>query len=117
MSPREQAILWDMEERFWTSGMDNARATTSENAVMIFPYPPGILQGHQIWNHLSRKTGWRSVAMAERRVSRCGDIAILSYRAAAEKPDRPIHEALSASTYLHDDGSWIRISHQQTPVT
>ena len=47
-SPLDQEILWDMEERFWTSGSDNARATTADNAVTIFTYPPGILQGDQI---------------------------------------------------------------------
>lgn len=117
LSPREQDILWDFEEHFWTSGAESARATTAINAVMIFPYPPGILQGGQIWNHLPERTGWRSVAMAERQVTRCGEIAILTYRVSAEKPDVPIYEALCASTYLHDHEGWLRLSHQQTVVT
>ncbi|MBD3624856.1 MAG: hypothetical protein HUJ24_05650 [Rhodobacteraceae bacterium] len=105
-----------MEEHFWTSGADNARATTATNAVMVFPYPPGILQGDQIWTHLRERTGWRSVVMAERRVTRCRDVAILTYRVSAEKPDVLIHKALCASTYLNDDDTWLRISHQQTAV-
>lgn len=117
LSPREQGVLWDMEEHFWTSGVDNAQATTATNAVMIFPYPPGILQGDQIWTHFRQRTGWRSVVMAERRVTRCGDIAILTYRVSAEKADVPIYNALCASTYLHDNEIWLRISHQQTAVT
>jgi hypothetical protein len=116
LSPSEREVLWDMEERFWTSGADNARATTATNAVMVFPYPPGILQGDQIWAHLRQTTGWRSVVMAERRVMRCHDIAILTYRVSAEKADVPIYQALCASTYLNDDGTWLRISHQQTEV-
>jgi hypothetical protein len=106
-----------MEEHFWTTGIDNARATTAPNAVMVFPYPPGILQGDQIWTHLRERTGWRSVLLAERRVTRCRDIAILTYRVSAEKPDVPIYKALCASTYLHDDDRWLRVSHQQTTVT
>ena len=117
LSPREQGALWDMEEQFWTSGADNARATTATNAVMIFPYPPGILQGDQIWTHLRERTGWRSVGVAERRVMRCGEIAVLTYRVSAEKPDVPIFKALCVSTYLHDEGRWLRLSHQQTAVT
>ncbi|PRY84361.1 hypothetical protein [Donghicola tyrosinivorans] len=117
LSPHEQGILWDMEEQFWTSGTDSAQATTATNAVMIFPYPPGILQGDQIWTQLRQRTGWRSVVMAERRVTRCGDIAILTYRVSAEKTDVPIYKALCASTYLGDDDKWLRISHQQTAVT
>ncbi|SDL75695.1 hypothetical protein SAMN04488026_111210 [Aliiruegeria lutimaris] len=106
-----------MEEHFWTSGADNVRATTATNAVMVFPYPPCILQGDQIWTHLGQRTGWRSVVMAERRAMRCRGIAILTYRVSAEKADVPIYKALCASTYLNDDDSWLRISHQQTAVT
>ena len=116
VSPRDQELLWDMEDRFWTSGADNARATTATNAVMIFPYPPGILQGDQAWIHLRERTGWRSVKMTERRVTRHGAIAILTYRVSAEKPGVLITRALCASTYLRDEDSWLRISHQQTPV-
>lgn len=116
VSPEDQEVLWDMEERFWTSGADSARSTTAADAVMIFAYPPGILQGDQIWNHASRKTGRRSVVMAEQRVTRRGDIAILTYRVSAEKAEVAIYEALCASTYLHDENRWLRISHQQTPA-
>ena len=117
LSPREQDVLWDMEEHFWTSGADSARATTAGNAVMVVPFPPGILQGDQIWAHLRHRSGWRSVVMAERRVMRCRDIAILTYRVSAEKSEVPIYKALCASTYLNDEDTWLRISHQQTAVT
>lgn len=116
LSPREQGVLWDMEEQFWTSGADSARATTATNAVMVFPFPPSILQGDRIWNYLRQKTGWRSVVMAERRVTRSRDIAILTYRVSAEKADVPIYKALCASTYLNDDDKWLRVSHQQTAI-
>ena len=117
ISSREQGVLWHMEEHFWTSGADNARATTATNAVMVFPYPPGILQGDQIWTRFRERSSWRTVVMAERRVMRCHDIAILTYRVSAEKPGVPICKALCASTYLNDDETWVRISHQQTVVT
>jgi hypothetical protein len=54
--------------------------------------------------------------MAERRVMRCHDIAILTYRVSAEKADISIYKALCASTYLNDDDTWLRISHQQIMV-
>nr|WP_281721892.1 hypothetical protein [Nitrosomonas nitrosa] len=115
-SPVERACLWDMEERFWTSGADSARASTAPDAVMIVPYPPGILQSDRIWSHLHHWTGWRSVVMAERRVTRRHELAILTYRVSAEKPAAAIFTALCASTYFHDDDSWLRLSHQQTAV-
>ncbi|MCO6381411.1 hypothetical protein [Oceanicola sp. 502str15] len=106
-----------MEQHFWTNGADNVRDTTAANAVMIFPHPPGILQGDQIWTHLRDRTGWRSVVMSERRVTRCGDITFLTYRASADKTDLPTYKALCASSYLKDDDKWLRMSHQQTAVT
>ncbi|WP_378949340.1 hypothetical protein [Paracoccus sp. R86501] len=115
LSEAEETDLWNLEEGFWTNGLKNARATTAANAVMIVPYPPGILQGDLIWDHLERNTGWRSVSMVERSAVRHGDIVILTYQVSAEKPAIPIYEALCASTYLQDEGRWLRISHQQAP--
>lgn len=120
LSPRDQDTLWQMEDGFWTGGMEAARATTSTNAVMIFAYPPGIFQGDHIWNHMARRSGWRSVVMAERRVTLCDNLVILSYRVTAEKEDVALYKALCASTYLRDrlgdEDVWLRISHQQTAL-
>ncbi|AHD00900.1 DUF4440 domain-containing protein [Leisingera methylohalidivorans] len=114
---RDEAALWDLEERFWTGGLDGARAATAQDAVMIFPYPEGILQGGEIWERLKRKTPWRSVEMTGRSLRRRGDLAVLAYRVSAEKAAAPILTALCASAYLRDNGTWIRMSHQQTPVS
>jgi len=65
-SQRDQDVLWDLEERFWSSGAESAKTTTAKDAVMILPYPPGIFQGDQIWNFTREKGGWRTVAMTER---------------------------------------------------
>ncbi len=116
-SGRDSAILWDLEERCWTSGADSARAITAKDAVMILPYPPGILQGGQILKHVMQNTGWRTVEMKDRSQVRQGDVAVLAYHVFAEKPGSPIYEALCASTYLRDNDRWLRLSHQQTLTT
>lgn len=116
LSDPTDATLWDLEEHFWTSGRDNARATSAEDAVMILPYPPGILQGDEIWSHASQSTGWRSVVMTDRRTIHRGALALLVYRVSAEKSDLPLHNAFCASTYLQDDGTWRRLAHQQTAI-
>ena len=112
----EEATLWALEEQFWSGGLDSARTTTAKDAVMIFPYPAGILQGDAIWQFLKIGSPWRSVRMSDRNCSRHGDIAILAYGASAEKPGTIIYQAFCASTYVLDDGKWIRLSHQQTAV-
>lgn len=109
--------LWRLEEAFWTSGRDSARATTAAGAIVIYPYPLGILQGEDMWAHLPADTGWRLIEMADRSVNRQGPVAVLAYRVSAQKPDGQTHEALCASTWLSDAGRWLRLSHQQTPIT
>lgn len=117
LSLQDDAILWDLEERFWTGGLDSARVTTANNAVMIFPYPSGILQGEHIWNRLKQETPWRSIQMTDRSTMRQGAFVVLAYRVSAERAEVQIYEALCASTYLHDDDTWLRTSHQRTPIT
>jgi len=109
--------LWDLEERFWTQGGDSARHTTAEGAVFVLPYPAGILQGDAIWRERNIAERWRSVVMSERCISRQDDIAVLAYRVSAERGGEPIYEALCTSTYLKDDDNWLRLSHQQNPVS
>lgn len=116
-SGKEYARLWDLEEKCWTSGADSARTVTAENAVMVLPFPPGILQGRQILEHAKQNMGWRTVEMKDRNQIRQGAVAVLAYRVSAEKSGLAIYEALCASTYLLDNGRWLRLSHQQTPIT
>ena len=108
--------LWASEERLWTGGADSARALMAKGAVIVFPYPAGILQGDALWSDKTAVQRWRSVEMSDRIVTRKDNIAVLAYRVSAEREGAPIYDALCASTYLNDDGDWLRLSHQQTPV-
>lgn len=116
LSRHHEPDLWEMEEHFWTAGLDAARGTSATGAVMILPYAPGILQGQTIWQHLKDQPLWRTITMTEKTYSRQKDVAVLAYHASAEREGAPIYEALCVSTYLHDDGRWVRLSHQETPV-
>jgi hypothetical protein len=109
-------MLWEMEERFWLDGADAARTRIADNAVMIFPYPAGILQGEAGVAGMAAAPRWRTVRMDDRVCSRKGSVAVLAYRVSAERAEDPIYRALCASTYLDDGGDWRLVSHQQTPV-
>lgn len=108
--------LWEMEGRFWTQGADSARTMTAKGAVFVFPYPVGILQGDRIWREALVAQRWRSVDFSERYLKREKDIGVLAYRVSAEREGDPIYEAFCTSSYLNDNGTWLRILHQQTPV-
>ena len=116
LSPQDKAALWDMEERFWTGGADSARRMSASGAVFVFPYPAGILQGDRLWREKDVAQRWRTVEMSERYLTRQGEIAVLAYRVSAERAGEPIREAVCTSTYLRDDGNWLRLTHQQTPA-
>ena len=109
--------LWALEERFWTEGADSARDMTAKDAVFVFPYPAGILQGDSLWRESGVAQRWRSVVMTERYFKQEKDVAVLAYHVSAERSDIPLYEALCTSSYIKDDGKWLRISHQQTPLT
>ncbi len=111
-----EAELWDLEERFWLDGAETFRKKMSDDAVMVFPYPAGIMQGSAIIDGLKSAPRWRSVLMADRVFRRRGDTALLAYKASAEREDAPLTQMLCASTYLNDGGEWRLISHQQTPA-
>ena len=112
----DEQELWELEERFWLDGAETYRKRLSDDAVMVFPYPAGILQGKAIVDGVDAAPRWRSVVMADRVFRRRGDVALLAYRASAEREGEPLKEMLCASTYLDEGGDWQLISHQQTPV-
>ena len=72
--------IWALEERFWTGGADSARSLTAKGAVVVVPYPAGILQGDALWSDNTAVQLWRSVVMSDRVLSRKDDIAVLAYR-------------------------------------
>ena len=108
--------LWALEERFWTEGADSARTMTAKGAVFVLPYPTGILQGDSSWRDSLASQRWRSVVFSERYCRQEDGIAVLAYRVSAERRDTPIYKALCTSTYLREDGKWLRIVHQQNPI-
>ncbi len=108
--------LWDMEERFWTQGADNARTMSAKNAVFVFPYPVGILSGSAVWREADVAQRWRSVDMSDRYISVEEAVAVLAYRVAAERGDEPVYTALCTSTYLRDEDRWLRLTHQQSAI-
>lgn len=113
----DEDTLWAMEERFWTEGADSARTMTAKGAVFVLPYPVGILRGDQIWREGLVAQRWRSVAFSERCFAQEKDVAILAYHVSAERDGTPIYEAYCTSSYLSDDGTWLRMAHQQTPTS
>jgi hypothetical protein len=59
---------------------------------------------------------WDDYTLRDERVLPLGeDAALVSYRAAARRGGQD-YEALFASTYVREDGTWRLAAHQQTPI-
>jgi len=107
--------LWVLEKKFWTEGADGVHHLTAKGAIAVLPYPAGILVDEAIWRNNAVAQRWRTVAFSDLAITRKGDVAVLAYCVSAERAEDTIYEALCTSTYLNDDGVWLRLSHQQTP--
>lgn len=108
--------LWRLEEGAWLGGAETLHSTMADGAILVFPFPAGILQGDGIARGVAARPRWRSVLMADRTANIRGNVAVLAYRAEAEQEGAPIEKMLCASTYVREEGSWRLMSHQQTPV-
>ena len=108
--------LWKLEESFWLGGAETFRSKLADGAVMVFPYPAGILQGDHIAKSVEGAPRWRSVVMSNRSARIRDSVAVLAYEAAAEREGAPIVRMLCASTYLREGNGWRLMSHQQTPA-
>lgn len=113
----QEDSLWAQEERFWTEGAGSARSMTAKGAVFVFPYPEGILQGQALWSEKQVAQRWRTIEMTDQAITVLADMAVLAYRVSAERGEEPIYEAFCTSTYVRDNDKWLRMAHQQTPVT
>ncbi len=109
--------LWELEKRFWTEGADFYEGRLAADAVMVFPFPAGILRGDAIIDGLAGEPRWQTVEMSDQHIRREGVTASLAYLAKAWRDnDDPPYEALCASTYLLDGDDWRLMVHQQTPA-
>jgi hypothetical protein len=103
--------LWDADEEFY-------RDTLSEDAVMVFPEPTGILDRSAVLESLGGADRWRRIEFDDERLLKIDeDIFQLVYRAVAERGgDGSEYMAFITTTYVRADGSWRLSSHQQTPI-
>jgi hypothetical protein len=111
--------LLDLERQLWNADQDFYRETLSDDAVMVFPEPTGILDRDAILESLAGDSEWRRIDFSEeRRIESAEDVVQLVYRADAERTeDSSEYSALITTTYERIDGEWRLVSHQQTPLS
>jgi hypothetical protein len=116
MDPKQS--LLELERQLWNADREFYRETLSEDAMMVFPEPTGILERPDILDSLGGGGRWQSIEFGDVRLVESGDdIAQLVYRAVAERTeDGSEYSALVTTTYVRENGTWNLLSHQQTPA-
>lgn len=114
----EPSTLLERERQFWHGDAAFYDATLTEDAVMVFPAPTGVLERAAVIESLGDADRWRSVAFSDERVVDVGDgVFQLVYRAdAVRSEDGAEYAALVTSVYVRRDDGWRLASHHQTPV-
>jgi ketosteroid isomerase-like protein len=111
----------ELERAGWNA-LCSGRARAFYDQVMtadaVFVVPGAVLDRTQTlrsWDDVPR---WQSVDLdPERIISVSDDVAIVTYRARAERPDEAPYIAQFTSVYRRrDDGDWRVAFHQQTPA-
>jgi len=108
--------LVDLERGFWTGDGDFYRGNLTDDAVMVFPDPVGVLDRRSIVESISAASRWNNVEIGAPACVRVADgAALLTYRATAGREGQPPYEALASSLYVERGGAWRLAFHQQTP--
>jgi hypothetical protein len=110
--------LLALEEQFWKGDADFYVRTLTEDALMIFPAPAGLLDKSRVVHSIATSQRWKEVAFRGSRVTQpAPNVAILAYRVSARREGQEArYAAYASSVYLERNGSWELAFHQQTPI-
>jgi hypothetical protein len=109
-------VLLKIEERFWKSDAEFYRQSMTDDAVMVFPLPAGVLSREPAIEAVGRGPRWSQVRMDNVKAVRLSNEAVLlTYEAHAERAAGR-YATLASSAYARRDGAWKLAFHQQTPI-
>ncbi|SDE06206.1 hypothetical protein [Limimaricola pyoseonensis] len=110
--------LWSLEKSRWLDGAKYYERRLGPDAAMVIPYPDGLQDRTAALEGRRPARQWHAIELHDQNLRREGETVMLSYRIVAWRDccSTPM-SALCASTYLDDDGTWLRLSHDRQPVT
>lgn len=109
--------LWALEKRRWLDGAEFYERQLAPDAAMVIPYPSGLQDRVAALSGQCPARQWEAVELHDQSVTRHGETVLLSYRVVAWRDCCPEPlRASCASTYLDDDGTWLRLSHEREPL-
>ena len=109
--------LLELEERFWKEGPDFYRGNLTDESLMVFSDPVGLLTKDRIVEIIASAPRWAKVGFDEVHLVRVSeDVVILTYKASANREGgHSEYSARASSVYVHIACTWKLAFHQQTP--
>jgi hypothetical protein len=113
-----EAELLALEERFWKGDVEFYRRNFTEDSIMAFPPPLGMMAKEATIAAIANSDRWADVAFDDVRLIRLAEnVAILAYAADARREGEDArYSAVVSSAYVRQDGTWKLAFHQQTPA-
>jgi hypothetical protein len=109
--------LLKLEEQFWKGDADFYRRCVTDDGLMVFPEPVGVLTKGQTVRAIEESPRWTTVHFeAPRVVELESKSVLLVYKAVAKRTGGAPYATLASSAYVEVDGEWLLTFHQQTPA-
>lgn len=106
-----------IERKFWTEGADFYRQHADDACLVAFTSMTAVLNKDELAATVKEGPRWRALEMEMKGfVTPRPELAILSYRASAERADGERYAALVSSAYAKRADGWKLAFHQQTPL-
>jgi uncharacterized damage-inducible protein DinB len=108
--------LLSREQEFWKGDADFYRQNLTDDSLMVFAEPIGVLTKEATVASIAGGARWAEVSFDHARLLRLGrDAVLLTYKADARRDDGSTYAALVSSAYVHTDRGWQLSFHQHTP--
>lgn len=110
--------LLQIERALWTGGPEAYGRHLDPDCLVAFSDElAGVSSRDDIARSAAESPRWRDLDLDPRGLIRpSDDVALLTYRARANRGTREQYEALASSCYIRRNGEWKMVFHQQTPL-
>jgi hypothetical protein len=109
--------LLAIDEQLWSGDTDTYRANLDDECLVAFTQMAGVSSREDVAGTVGNGPRWRNLDIEfEGVLQPTPDVAILTYRADAVRPEGERYRALVSSGYVKRNGSWKMMFHQQTPL-
>lgn len=109
--------IWEFERSLWTGSGEHYHELIDDEALLVVPAPPFILEGQAAAEAMASTPRWGSVDFSDQQVKRPQEgLIVIAYKARASRDGHEPYEAHCTTVIRRlDHEVWRVVQHQQTP--